>query len=295
MLIAMRKPRRRAAAGPACALLTVFAVSTQALAAPPEDAGPEESDGDQEAVEQAMEAFQRGVSLYDQADYERALEAFLEASSYFPSPDFQFNIGNCYEKLEKYEDAIRAYRTYLRTKPDATDAGEVKLKIEQLKVRQKQAEEEERKRREAELAANKETIVIDGGGDGKGLIISGAALLGIGAAVGIGGGVAFGVLAGQRSSTIDDLNAGINPDGLTFAEAQDVERQGQSFETWQLVTSGVGAGVAIAGTIMLAVGVARKNDREKQRQQLENKPKPEAFFSPTFGRNGAGFSITGRF
>lgn len=252
--------------------------------------GPSEPQPD-DPVERAMAAYQRGTKNYNLAQYEAALADFTEAASLYASPDFQYNIGLCYEKLGKYDEAIRAFAAYLRAKPEADDRPNVENRIHALE------EEMDRQRREAEqaesarLAAAREPQPVQPVADepapppvGRPLIAAGAALIGVGAAVALGGGIGFGVVASKRSEAIDAVQTGGNPDELTFNDTLALERQGKRFEGVQVGLAAGGAVVAVTGAVLLALGL--------RKQQAA---KPQARLGPALGQSGAGITITGRF
>ena len=232
-------------------------------------------------LQRAMESYNLGKQAYNAARYDDALGHFQEAATRYASPDFQYNIGLCYERLNKPEEAIRAYRTYLRAKPTAEDRANVEDRIFQL----------ERELAEAKNLPAPEPDTSDDTAPApvvkphKPLIISGAVLAGVGGALALGGGLGFGIAAANRSGSIDDLNAG-NPDRLTFDEAQTLDEEGRRFETLQIVTAATGAAVAITGVALLAVGLKRKKQAEAG---------PTATLVPTWTGRSAGLSLQGRF
>ena len=248
-------------------------------------------------VARAMDAYQRGTQNYNLAQYEAALADFTEAASLYASPDFQYNIGLCYEKLGKHEEAIRAFAAYLRAKPDAEDRPNVENRIHALE--QALEQEAEQRRREAEAAeaarlaaasAEPEPAPVQPADEpeptpvGRPLIIAGAALIGLGAAVALGGGIGFGVAAGRRSRAIDEVQTGGNPEELTFGDTQQLEREGKRLEGLQIGMAAGGAVVAVTGAVLLALGL-RKQQAAKTQARL----------GPTLGRSGAGLVLTGRF
>src|SRR5262249_23267559 len=101
----------------------------------PEPSAEDEPPPEDPNIERAKEAYRLGTQLYNEAKFEEALAAFQEAATLFASPDFQFNIAKCYERLGKYEEAIRSYETYLRTAEDDSDHAVVKASIDDLKRR----------------------------------------------------------------------------------------------------------------------------------------------------------------
>lgn len=235
-------------------------------------------------LERAMESYELGKKAYNAARYEDALGHFQEAATRYASPDFQYNIGLCYERLGKPDEAIRAFRTYLRAKPDADDRANVEDRIFQL----------ERELERAKAEANGEPMPPQPDPDpgpaeppkpSRPFIITGAVLTGVGAALALGGGIGFGVAAADRSASVDDVNGG-NPDGLTFDEVQTLDEEGRRFETFQIVTAAAGAAVAVTGVALLAVGLKRKKAAQAG---------PSATLVPTWTGRSAGLSLQGRF
>ena len=162
--------------------------------APEEEADPAEPDPEEEA----MTLFRAGQIAYRNQDFRRALEFFQDAQSRHPSPIFHFNIGLCYEALEKPEQAIDAYRAYLRSGPE--DRSEIEGKITKL---EEKLAEKKRKAAEAKAAPTEAPATAEAGPEaetgtadpttptdapadtkpGRALIITGAALTAVGAAV----------------------------------------------------------------------------------------------------------------
>lgn len=264
--------------------------SAGAPATEPTEPGPSEQD---EQVERAMAAYQRGTQNYNLAQYEAALADFTEAASLYASPDFQYNIGLCYEKLGKYDEAIRAFAAYLRAKPEAEDRPNVENRIhaleDEMDRRKREAEQAESARLAAATREPQQPVqpVADepepppAGGP---LIAAGAALIGVGAVVALGGGIGFGVVAAKRSDAIDAVQTGGNPDELTFTETQALEREGKRFEGVQVGLAAGGAVVAVTGAVLLALGLRKRQA-----------PKTQARLGPALGFHGAGLVITGRF
>lgn len=266
------------------------------LAPRPGLAGPaaEEPGADAPADEQvtrAMAAYERGTQNYNLAQYEAALADFTEAASLYASPDFQYNIGLCYEKLGKYDEAIRAFSTYLRAKPEAEDRPNVENRIQTLQA------ELERRKREAEAQATAPAVTEPQpqpqpqpieptatdeppSTTGRPLIIAGAALAGVGVAVALGGGLAFGVAARKRSAAVEEVQTGGNPEELSFDETRELHRAGRRFEGMQIGLAAGGAVVAVTGAVLLALGL-------RKRQAV----RPQAWLGPTT----AGLVITSRF
>jgi tetratricopeptide (TPR) repeat protein len=73
-----------------------------------------------------------GYAYEDQGDYQNALDSFqglVDMGGSFLQPWGYLNIGRCYEKLGKREEALRNYRRFLEKFPDSAMASMVKHKI----------------------------------------------------------------------------------------------------------------------------------------------------------------------
>ncbi len=248
----------------------------------PEPAPPAQQPEDPK-LERAMESYELGKKAYNAARYEDALGHFQEAATRYASADFQYNIGLCYERLGQPEEAIRAFRTYLRSKPDANDRANVEDRIFDLEkqiadaANQPEPEPEPLPEPEPEQPAVKPS---------RPLIITGAVLAGVGGAVALGGGVGFGFAARSKSLQVEDVVSGGNPDGLTLSEAQQLEDDGRRLETLQVVMAATGAAVAITGVALLVVGLRRKKEASAGSSTA---------LVPTWTGRAAGLSLTGRF
>lgn len=265
---------------PATAATTTHAVEPAEAEAEPADGSRQDN-----SLSQAMAAYERGTQNYNLAQYEAALADFKEAATLYASPDFQYNIGLCYEKLGKYDEAVRAYVTYLKTKPDAADRPNVEDRISRL---QKAIEEQKNEPNDPATPVAPVQPPPDDPGpqeqadpdSGRPLIIAGAALAGLGGAVALGGGIAFGALARQRSMQIDEIQTGGNPEDLGFSEAERIDREGKRLEGVQIGMVAGGAALAVTGAVLLALGFKKRNA-----------VKASAWLGPST----AGLHLTGRF
>jgi hypothetical protein len=77
--------------------------------------------------------YMSGQSHYNLNEFAEALADFKEAYRLHPDPAFLFNIAQCERQLGEFDEAIKFYRSYLRNKPDASNAKEVQKKIEELR------------------------------------------------------------------------------------------------------------------------------------------------------------------
>lgn len=90
-----------------------------------------------EAILQARQRVGRGTELFEAGNYDAALVEFQAAYDVMEGHTRQYlvlyNIGQCYEQLFRYDEAMRYYRRYLDTGGnEAEDAAEVRAKISLL-------------------------------------------------------------------------------------------------------------------------------------------------------------------
>ena len=81
----------------------------------------------------AKARYMSGQSHYNLNEFSEALQDFKEAYRLHPDPAFLFNIAQCERQLGDFDEAIKFYRSYLRNKPDASNAREVQKKIDELR------------------------------------------------------------------------------------------------------------------------------------------------------------------
>ena len=210
-----------------------------------------------------------GQDLYEQARYEEALVAFQDAAAAYASPDFQFNIGLCHERLGEPRAAIRAFEAYLRNKPDASDRASVEHRIAQLRAELERPQSPPPPVVEPPPAAAEPVDDPVERKPHRPLVISGSVLLGVGGAVAIAGGLGFGVPAGRRAERVDDVLNRDNPEGLTRAQTESLAVEGDRFRTLQIGSIATGGALAITGAVLLSAGLQRR-----RRSQLSFLPSP---------------------
>lgn len=70
----------------------------------------------------AIDAYNKGVELFEAKNYNGAIQAFNEAIKIEPSfTDAYYNLASIYTATKQYEKAITAYSTLLKIKPDDYD------------------------------------------------------------------------------------------------------------------------------------------------------------------------------
>ncbi|PRQ06462.1 tetratricopeptide repeat protein [Enhygromyxa salina] len=266
-----------------CGLLTLAPAIALAAPAKAKSSPPAESEAPEAGPpERAVEAYRRGTELYNEANFEAALEAFQEAATLYASPDFQFNIAKCYERLGKLEEAVRHYQTYLRTADDSSDRAVVESTVEDLERRI----EAEKNRPDPEPEPEPEQAPEPVTNPGRALVITGGALLGVGVAVGLGGGLGFGIPVSRDNASLGDVRDG-NPDRLTFAEADEIAIRASRNQTIERIMIGAGGALAITGVALLAVGLSKNKKAAGSAARLS--------VSPMWGRTGGGLTLQGNF
>src|SRR5262249_33670077 len=98
------------------------------IAARPGAAG-EESTPDK-ALAAAKESFESAQQAFVRGEYAVAAERFLAAYEHKPDPAFLFNIAVAFEKAKQLEKAKGYFTPYLEKDPNASDAAQVKLRLE---------------------------------------------------------------------------------------------------------------------------------------------------------------------
>jgi tetratricopeptide (TPR) repeat protein len=115
-----------------------FALGPEALGAPTKEesliGGLVVPSGERE--EKAEAIYRQAEAHYHIQDYESALKGFQEAYLLSQAPDLLLNIGQCYRRMKRKEEAITSYRTYLQTFPDSPYRSEVEGMINDLSLTQ---------------------------------------------------------------------------------------------------------------------------------------------------------------
>jgi tetratricopeptide (TPR) repeat protein len=88
-------------------------------------------------LQAARRHFERGLELYRADNYEAAVVEFRTAAELRPSPAFDYNIGRCYDRLERWQEAADAYQRYIDAAPNAPEAVELRERIATLRVRKR--------------------------------------------------------------------------------------------------------------------------------------------------------------
>jgi tetratricopeptide (TPR) repeat protein len=87
------------------------------------------ADSEAEKKVQAKEHYEMATRLYDVGKYGEAIAEYEQAYLLIEDAALLFNIGQAYRLWDRPEDAIRAYKNYLRRRPDASNRADVEKKI----------------------------------------------------------------------------------------------------------------------------------------------------------------------
>lgn len=98
-----------------------------------------EKDDPDRATAEARIHLRAGILHFQNGKYSAAEEEMREAYRLRPVPDLQFNLAQCYERLDRIDDAISAYEAYLRGRPQAEDRDTVTRRLMVLRERQQHA------------------------------------------------------------------------------------------------------------------------------------------------------------
>jgi PEGA domain len=108
-------------------LVVSLAVTTSAAA---ENVAPE--DAPDKDLKLAKESFEAAQTAFVREEYEKAADRFLNAFEHKPFPAFLFNAAVAFEKAKRLDQAKEYFERYLSTDPGATDAGQVRARIDAL-------------------------------------------------------------------------------------------------------------------------------------------------------------------
>jgi hypothetical protein len=264
--------------------------SSVALAAPPAGGEtppaetPDSTDtGSTEAQkEEASKLSDQAIEKFQAKDYDGAAALFEQAYAIDPEPNYLFNIGRVYEEAGNLEKAVEFYAKFVKQPGVDLDSREVAL--DRLKVLRSILEETTEKPPEDEPEEPDEPVIEapppepavdeDAERKRKNMRIAGFALLGVGAAALIGGGVTGGLAQGDHNKAGEVANPA---DGVPLLE---------SSQTKSLVANvmfGVGGAIALTGVILVAVGFTKP------------KPTSRVALMPSFGPRGGALELRLRF
>ncbi len=203
----------------------------------------------------AREHFERGRSAFEQADYEGALVYFRHAYRLSRKHELQYNIGVAADRLQREEEALKAFEHYLEDSANPVREAEVRERI--IALRQSVAEREATERALAEATIRYQTSapreeLSDGARVPMASIIGSSAL----AAVGVAG--------------VAAMSVGLAKDGSCAREVAGRCVAQSSATAWTWVYGGIGI-AALAGSATWLV-LSAKRHKEKRKTQVSVSP-----------------------
>jgi tetratricopeptide (TPR) repeat protein len=240
----------------------------------------------EDKTERARIHLKAAIAYYDEARYDDAAREMEAAYQLKPLPDLQYNLAQCYERLGRYEDAAKAYETYLHASPTAPDRKLVNTRIENLRERAKAIAAGTQAPAPATTTEKVvfKTIVVykerpAPPGRGVRYAAVGVGVLGLGA---LASGIAFSVLAKQAA---DKVTSGGSV--LTIPPFDGPVRDAQENGKSDVIVAGVSFGVAglcALGGVGLYL-LSRKIDKEAPKYSL----------APALSPSSAGLAFAGTF
>lgn len=105
-----------------------------------------------DSLARAKEEYRRGTQQYDVGNYVDAATHYKIAFELSDRPAFLFNMAQAYRLGKKYEEAIAAYRGFVRRIPESPQRAEASRYIDELTKRVEEDARAEREARERLLA-----------------------------------------------------------------------------------------------------------------------------------------------
>jgi len=196
----------------------------------------------------ARDYFEKGRVAFDGADYERALVYFRHAYRLSQRPELQYNIGVAADRLQREDEALKAFEQYLEATEQPEREAEVRERIDALRASIEEREATERALVDATVryeASDPTAQPSDGAKLPTSTIAGGSAL----AAVGTAGVVAMAVGLAHDGSCKEELG------GTCVTQ--------NSATAWTWVYGGLGIAALAGSATWFAVSYRRtKEDRE---------------------------------
>ena len=235
--------------------------------------------------EDARLHFELGRRAFARADYESAASEFEEATRLSQRPELHYNLFLVYHELDRDEDALRELRLYIPSESDP----EVREHLEQRAARIEHALADRAAPAEEagpppETIDLGETVVVPvadppspppASSDAD--VLVGLGVAGLGAAA-----IAIAVTVGAGVAALDQRHA-LDASCAPSCSGDEVAST-RSLALASDVSLGVGGALAIAGAILLAVGLTSSSSSE---------PGPTPVVTPVVTPTSAGLVVTG--
>ncbi len=249
-------------------LRLLLLVAAQAVAVAPA-AAQEPSDEaalTDEQVQRARSHFMAGSAYYEDGRYEDAAREFREAYRITAHPDVLYNLAQSYDRLDRRQEAVDAYRGYLEGSEDAPDRGRVERRIGEIEELIAAAERESGPPVSAEPTPAGPAQPSEEGGVG---LLPWIAL-------GVAGAMAVGaaVTGAMALSIHEDLEDDCDASKVCPPDRRDDIDTGSALAIWSTVLT-VGAALAAgAGVTLLVLGGSREAAPTTARLELTPGPAP---------------------
>ena len=250
----------------AAATAVAIALSSAPARAGEPDAAPTQTQTEAEDTKPADRAAalrKQAEQKYFDDDFEGALADFERAFELSPHPTDLFNMGRIHEEKGELVLAVQRYEQFVeQPRIPLEERALVAERLEVLRVlvaEQNPAPSPPPPRPTREDSRDRTTMTDDPRSkSAKPLVISGATLAGVGAAVALAGGLGFGLAARRDSRRIDRLGDGSNPERLGLSEAENLDARGRDLEALQIASVAAGAALVVLGTALLTTGLVRR-------------------------------------
>lgn len=220
----------------------------------------------------------QAIERFKARDYDAAARLFEQAYGLDPNPNYLFNVGRVYEEKGDIRSAADYYQRFVKEPGVQIESRELALqRLRVLRAILHETEPEPNQPATATPGPTADTTApsptTDETDRNKTMRLGGYALLGVGGASMLVGGI-FGGLTLAKKNKLDDTH--------TVEERQVLVQDGKTFAIVSDVTLFTGAALAVTGLVLVLV--ARK-PRSPQRSAL----------TPSLGRGHAGLSWSMRF
>lgn len=238
-------------------------------------------------IERARSHVKAAIAYYDEGRYEDSAREMETAYRLKPLADLQYNLAQCYERLNRLQDAVDAYRRYVVAKPSAEDHDEIVTRVKNLEERigrEKAGIKDSAPPTTIYKEVLKTVVVYREAPPKPGRSARYVALgLGVIALGAVAAGAAFAVLAKQNADAVAGGGNPTSPMPFTGSPAES-QAAGRTDQIVSWVSFGVAA-LAAGGAVGLYF-LGRHIDREAAKQLA---------LVPSFGPSGGGLALAGGF
>ena len=261
-------------------LAALFAAATLTTTLPLIAPSEAYAQGSKDTARKVEELSAKAAELYGKKDFLGAIELFKKAYELEPVPNLLYNIARCYEKAEKYEEAIEYYKKFT-VAPDV-DSKSREDSLKRIETLQDALDAKKalntKKDPNGQTGPNGQTTTpkpVEQGPDRTVAYV----LLG-GGALALAGGATMGVLAKGKQSDFEA--AGTTPD-----ERRALRDSGERFALMADGMYVVGAGLAVVGIYMAVTA----KPAGAETSSGDGADKTKTLVAPWFSTTGGGVTM----